>query len=197
MDIWYYNHDYWVAFELKQWTFMQIHLCSSHSFFFFFFAIVLALVAASYSVSRHAGMFAEVWCNLDRLPGEHGSTTLDLSVHEPVSQMVLGKAEERHGEGSEQRKRPPWMLLRQVFPPVNHSPQSCSNDARFLKRFAGWKRVKIGLMSHTEGRPCQLPYIAWSLRKVDLKSIELRKGCITGVNKSSITGSLWEVLIPD
>lgn len=68
-------------------------------------------------------------------PGEHGSTTLVLSVKEPVSFRRKGLG---GGRGA-----------RQVFPAVNHYPQNRSNDAGTLQSPAAWNWVKWDLMSHS------------------------------------------------
>lgn len=71
---------------------------------------------------------------------------------DPVSQTASQSASfrERLGESEDARweKEPDWTAVRQVFPPVNHSPQNRSNDAGSLRRPAGWNWVKEDLMSH-------------------------------------------------
>lgn len=72
----------------------------------------------------------------------------------PVSQTASrsvsfgGKSWERVKTRAE-RRSPRCTAVRQVFPPVNHNPQNCSNDAGSLKRPAGWNWVKKDLMSHS------------------------------------------------
>lgn len=73
------------------------------------------------------------------VPGEHGSTTLILSVTQPVSQPVWGGGRKARGEWRHTLRGGGGRVnaLRQVFPPVNHSPQNRSNDAGSLRRPAG------------------------------------------------------------
>lgn len=122
----------------------------------------------------------------------------------PVSQTAsqsasfrkrLGESEDTHWE-----TKPDWTAVRQVFPPVNHSPQNRSNDAGSLKRPAGWNWVQEDLMSHSLQRSRFLSIIISDMMTLQT-AIELcrvlRDDHITGVNKTSITGTLWKVLIPD
>lgn len=73
----------------------------------------------------------------------------------PVSQTTSQSASfqeegwERVETHMQREREPEWTAVRQVFPPVNHSPQNRSNDAGCLERPAGWNWVKEDLMSQS------------------------------------------------
>lgn len=124
---------------------IRIQLFLSHSLF-----LAAVLSAGCDSLRRHGRdvYWGHMWPGL--VPGEHGSTTLVLSVRQPVSQPVFRKKAGREWRHTcSEEREPEWTAVRQVFPPVNHSPQNRSNDAGCLKRPAGWNWVKEDLMSQS------------------------------------------------
>lgn len=70
-------------------------------------------------------------------------------VSQIASQSVSGRGWERVKTHTEREGGPDWTAVRQVFPPVNHYPQSRSNDAGSLKRPTGRNWVKEDLMSQS------------------------------------------------
>ena len=66
-----------------------------HTLFAFFW--LQSWASTSDGVQRHGGMYTggHIWPGL--VPGEHGSTTLVLSVRQPVSQPVWGEKKGREG----------------------------------------------------------------------------------------------------
>lgn len=160
-------------------------------------SLVAVLSIGCDAAQRHGGMYTGVICDLGwslvNMVLLHWSCQ---SAGQPVSfRKRLGESEDAHWE-----QEPDWTAVRQVFPAVNLNPQNRSNDAGSLKRPAGWKWVKEDLMS---------PSLHWSrflsISINDMMTSKtatelcgvLRDDHITGVNKTSISGTLWKVLIPD
>lgn len=91
----------------------------------------------------HWGMHTGVICDLDR--SQVNMVLLQWSCQSALQSVSrLQERPVRESEGAHREKEPHWTAVRQVFPPVNHSPQSCSNDAGFLQRPDGWNWVKGG-----------------------------------------------------
>lgn len=120
------------------------YLPCTHSYFCHTLAFCVSVLSADCdAVPRHAGTYTggHVWPRV--VPGEHGSTTLVLSVTYPVSQSFPGKNCER-----EWREVALLNGSKMTIPPINCRPQTCLNGAGFLKTPARWNWVKEDLMSH-------------------------------------------------
>lgn len=118
----------------------------------------------------------------------------------PVSQTASqsGSLGKRLGESGDTRwqKGVDWMAVRQVFCPFNHTSTEVlklQDLLRGLQRRSGWGRTSRHTRS-TDISSCSSS--RWD-RKLLLNAAELRHDHTTGVNKTSITGTLWKVLIPD
>lgn len=113
----------------------------------------------------HSGCFGcspgyQLWCRVETrkdiywghmwpglVPGEHGSTTLILSVRQPVSQPVSGKGLE--WEWRHAARKGAWLNGSKTSIPSSQSQSTETlNDAGSLQRPAGWNWVKEDPMSH-------------------------------------------------
>lgn len=86
------------------------------------------------------------------------------------------------------KKEPDWTAVRQVFPPVNHSPQKRSmmrDLSRVPQGGTGWKRTQCHPLQH---RSVRLSIIIRVMTTVIELRGTLRDDRISGVNKTS---TLW------